>query len=286
MLPDNPIVKRAKKVVDAGMNISLAQLTESIQLNEKLDELISKKYPEFPAFPEIPEHPTTIEVSNLPEIQKVEITNLPEEKDNKEELKLLKEIASELKKKEQYSYDIEIDSTLKEQLKGEKGEPGLSGTSGKDGSPDTAEQVRDKLSSLEGEERLDAKYIKNLPNQKAYGGVRTFQNLLDVNISSPTNGQVPVYNSTNQRWENGAVSGGIADSFETVSKNLDASGATLNYTGEQLDSIDYANGITKTFNYTGNNLTSVVLSGSTPSGIDLTKTLSYTGDNLTGVAYS
>lgn len=77
-----------------------------------------------------------------------------------------------------------------------------------------------------------------------------------------------------------------ASTFETVSKNLDASGATLNYTGDNLTSIEYANGITKTLNYTGDNLTSVVLSGSTPAGIDLTKTLSYTGDNLTGVVYS
>lgn len=75
-------------------------------------------------------------------------------------------------------------------------------------------------------------------------------------------------------------------SFETVSKNLDPSGATLNYTGDQLTSIDYVNGITKTLNYTGDQLTSIVLSGTTPSGIDLTKTLSYTGDNLTGIAYS
>lgn len=79
---------------------------------------------------------------------------------------------------------------------------------------------------------------------------------------------------------------GVASTFETVSKNLDASGATLNYTGDNLTSIVYANGITKTLSYTGDNLTSVILSGSTPSGIDLTKTLSYTGDNLTGVAYS
>lgn len=81
-------------------------------------------------------------------------------------------------------------------------------------------------------------------------------------------------------------SSGLSDSFETVSKNLDASGATLNYTGDNLTSIDYANGITKTLNYTGDNLTSVVLSGSTPSGITLTKTLVYSGDNLTGVTYS
>lgn len=82
-------------------------------------------------------------------------------------------------------------------------------------------------------------------------------------------------------------SSGIAETFETVSKNLDASGATLDYdVSGNLTSIEYLNGITKTLNYTGENLTSVVLSGSTPSGIDLTKTLSYTGENLTGVAYS
>lgn len=40
---------------------------------------------------------------------------------------------------------------------------GKDGENGKDGSPDTAEQLRDKLETLEGEERLDAKAIKNLP---------------------------------------------------------------------------------------------------------------------------
>ena len=81
-------------------------------------------------------------------------------------------------------------------------------------------------------------------------------------------------------------SGSSADTFETVAKNLDASNATLNYSGSTLTSIDYANGITKTLNYTGSTLTSVVLSGSTPSGISLTKTLNYTGSSLTGVTYS
>jgi hypothetical protein len=78
----------------------------------------------------------------------------------------------------------------------------------------------------------------------------------------------------------------FGDTYETVSNNLDASDATLNYTGDVLTSIDYANGVTKTLNYTGDVLTTVVLSGTTPGGIDLTKTLSYTGDALTGVAYS
>lgn len=40
---DEFIKKRAKKVVDAGMNISLAELTEAIQINEKLDALLSKE---------------------------------------------------------------------------------------------------------------------------------------------------------------------------------------------------------------------------------------------------
>lgn len=79
---------------------------------------------------------------------------------------------------------------------------------------------------------------------------------------------------------------GVAASFETVSKNLDASNATLAYTSGDLTSITYANGIVKTLGYSGGNLTTVVLSGATPGGIDLTKTLSYTSGDLTGVSYS
>jgi hypothetical protein len=80
-------------------------------------------------------------------------------------------------------------------------------------------------------------------------------------------------------------------SFEKVNKNLKAANATLNYdVNDNLTSIVYSlpgsRSITKTFNYTGDNLTSIVLSGDTPNNIKLTKTLSYTGDNLTGVAYS
>ena len=57
------------------------------------------------------------------------------------------------------------------------------------------------------------------------------------------------------------------------------------------DSITYDLGgglsIVKTFNFDVDGiLTSIVLSGDTPSGIDLTKTLNYTGDDLTSVEYS
>lgn len=74
--------------------------------------------------------------------------------------------------------------------------------------------------------------------------------------------------------------------FETVSKNLSSKGATLTYSGGNLQTITYLSGVVKTLNYTSGLLTSVVLSGSTPSGIELTKTLTYTSGNLTQIAYS
>jgi len=83
--------------------------------------------------------------------------------------------------------------------------------------------------------------------------------------------------------------GFIETNFETVSKNLKSWNATFNYVGGVLSSIAYTDGIdtiTKTFNYTGGILTSIVLSGDTPSGIDLTKTLGFTSQDLTSITYS
>jgi hypothetical protein len=78
--------------------------------------------------------------------------------------------------------------------------------------------------------------------------------------------------------------------FETVSQSLGSHPHTINYSSGQISSIVYTlpgpTTITKTINYTGDRVTSIVLSGATPSGISLTKTLTYTGDNLTGVSYS
>lgn len=80
--------------------------------------------------------------------------------------------------------------------------------------------------------------------------------------------------------------GSAAETFETVSKNLAAEAATLAYTGDDLTSIAYASGVTKTFAYGVDGLASVTLSGSTPGGIDLVKTLTYSAGKLTGVTYS
>jgi hypothetical protein len=79
-------------------------------------------------------------------------------------------------------------------------------------------------------------------------------------------------------------------SFERVNRNLKSYPAVLAYNGfGDLTTVTYTvpgGTIVKTFNYTGGDLTSIVLSGSTPAGINLTKTLSYSVGNLVGVTYS
>jgi hypothetical protein len=135
------------------------------------------------------------------------------------------------------------------------------------------------------DQKLKQTAIENLPED--------LQKIRDAIVALPRAGggigKNQVYNFIREAVVDGTIpagGGGSTSTFETVSKNLTAVGATLNYTGQNLTSIVYVGGITKTLNYTGDNLTSVVLSGTTPEGIDLTKTLTYTGDNLTGVSYS
>jgi hypothetical protein len=87
----------------------------------------------------------------------------------------------------------------------------------------------------------------------------------------------------------GPTGASFQEEFETVSKNLKSWDATFAYSSGVLNTITYTDGvdtIVKTFNYTGSQLTSIVLSGDTPSGIDLTKTFGYTGSSLTSVSYS
>lgn len=87
-------------------------------------------------------------------------------------------------------------------------------------------------------------------------------------------------------WAAPGGGGGIAESFETVSKNLPAANATIAYFGGEIDTITYSNGVVKTFSYGVDGLSMVVLSGSTPGGIDLTKTLTYSAGQLSGFTYS
>jgi len=114
---------------------------------------------------------------------------------------------------------------------------------------------------------------------------------LVANGSNGTSGQVLTSNGTATYWSTvTGGGGGLGDSFETVNKNLKAYAAVYSYSAGKIANIVYtvppSSSITKVFNYTGDLLTSVVLSGSTPGGIQLTKTLNYSGDTVANVVYS
>lgn len=70
------------------------------------------------------------------------------------------------------------------------------GEDGKDWSPDTPKEIVEKLETLEWDERLSAKSIKWLSDIMNYGWWSSrFSWLIDVVVSSPTTGQVPVYDA-------------------------------------------------------------------------------------------
>lgn len=77
---------------------------------------------------------------------------------------------------------------------------------------DNAEQLRDKLETLEGEDRLDAKAIKNLPESvntiMAGAGGRLLSQMNDVDTTGIANNYILKWNSTRGIWEVGANSGG------------------------------------------------------------------------------
>lgn len=80
------------------------------------------------------------------------------------------------------------------------------------------------------------------------------------------------------------------DFFETINRNKKSYPATYSYSGKILDTIVYDLGggfsITKTFAYTGGDLTSITLSGDIPPGVATTKTFTYTGKDLTSINYT
>ncbi len=81
-----------------------------------------------------------------------------------------------------------------ESIKGDPGKDGL------DGSPDTAFEVRDKLQTLSGGDRLDASYIKNLPKPKVYNSAGR-AGIIGVGVYQITVGPNPPLNpSVGDLW--------------------------------------------------------------------------------------
>lgn len=125
------------------------------------------------------------------------------------------------------------------------------------------------------------KYGKNYKNTLPEGGIEG-QVITKLSSDDYHVGWSDVTGSTG--------SSGIGEEFETVSKNLKSYPYVITYGVDGIDTITYDLGgglsVVKTFNYTLSVLTSIVLSGDTPSGIELTKTLNYTGVDLTSVSYT
>jgi hypothetical protein len=136
---DDKTKKRAKKVVDAGMNIPLASLTETIETNEKLEALLSKEI----VIPSIPEeieitlegveyikgekgdasdYPSEISVINLPEVQKVEVLNFPEQKAPIVEMNN-EEVVAELKNISEILSKEEVEGVDRTEIVDEEGKP-------------------------------------------------------------------------------------------------------------------------------------------------------------------
>ncbi len=111
------------------------------------------------------------------------------------------------------------------------------------------------------------------------------------NVTGPTGPQVtgptgPQSNVTGPTGPAGTTSGA---SFESISLNIGDYSKSFAYSGSNLNTITYTKlgqTIVKTFNYTGDNLTSIVLSGDTPESIPLTKTFVYSGSNISSITYS
>lgn len=88
------------------------------------------------------------------------------------------------------------------------------GKDGVDGSPDSGEDIVNKINSLDviPENQIDAVHIKNLPQvtKNIIGGVvsRNIYQMGDVYLSSLVDGQALVWDNTNKRWINDTVAGG------------------------------------------------------------------------------
>jgi YD repeat-containing protein len=187
--------------------------------------------------------------------------------------------------KEVYSYVRQPGPAGMDGEAGRDGKDGLNGFPGRDG--------RDGIDGADGKDGKDGVSIVD-----AYISADNSLVLLLSNGNEVDVGALDLFNSTS--------SGGVSvlkqtlgtedlikifiqQTFETVNKNLAASGGVLAYdANDDLTTITYDNGIIKTLAYdAGGDLTSVTLSGNTPEGIDLVKTFSYdAGGNLTEFVYS
>lgn len=242
----------------------------------------------------IPEQKESVTITNLPEVQKVEIMNPPEKQDDSKQVELLSNILEEVKKKEEFE-SVEITPELREALKGdrgekgeagEKGEKGERGERGSDGEKGERGEKGEKGDSVIPEEvQIDYRQVKNAPpiqelirQAKESSKTVSLSELDDVDLSSLT------------KVDGKYVFNSAEETFETVLRNLKVYQPSFTYNVDgKSDTVLYNTNtgtITETVNYSGIKISSIVLSGDTPSGISLTKAFNYTGGNITSFTYS
>jgi hypothetical protein len=170
-------------------------------------------------------------------------------------------------------------------IQGERGIEGKPGKDGKDGKNGAVGPKGDR-----GEQGPPGKSLTKEDIDRIANGLNKTkkENFLFANsgVNEVVAGDGITIDNSNPQHPIISSSGSSQSSFETVSSNLSAYDYTINYNGSgDVSSIVYSNGVTKTLNYTADDVTSIVLSGSTPSGIELTKTLTYTSGDVTSISY-
>jgi len=172
--------------------------------------------------------------------------------------------------------------------RGEKGDQGIPGKDGKDGKDGKqgpkGERGKDGISPKIEDVIIDYKQVVNAPKVEEIIRVAT-QSSKTTSLSELDDVDLSGLTQTDGKYNLGG--GGSTNSFETVSANLSAYDYVINYNVDgDVSTIVYSNGVTKTLNYTSGDVTSIVLSGSTPSGITLTKTLTYSLGDVVGITYT
>lgn len=109
---DEEKLNKAKKLAQFAKNKDLATFQELMDIGEKVTAILNKPDLEIPPFPEIPETviPDNVKVNNLPDVQQVEILNLPEkeEVDFSETNNLLQMIVDKLGKEEDINITLKL----------------------------------------------------------------------------------------------------------------------------------------------------------------------------------
>lgn len=161
----------------------------------------------------------------------------------------------------------------KDGAKGKDGKDGKDGADGKDGFVDVA-----TVAYLEDE----IKQVKSLAKNNMRDGIGLVVRQLRA-------GTGVTIDDSNQEYPTISATSSSSSTFEYVSKNIESYPMVMDSVSRPMTVVytTPTGTITKTLNFTGSVLTSIVLSGDLPITLtETTKTLNYTDDVFVGYTYS